>query len=256
MTTVAQPTALRRAPARTSTLDRPALMRLAAAEYLNFAAMLVTLKPDDWTKVTECPGWDVRTMSSHVLGMAEMAASIRDGSRQQRLAKKRGGVFIDSLTALQIDERLDMTPAQIVARFTKVGPRAARARRRAPSFIRNRRMPIPQLVGDTMEDWTIGYLVDTILTRDTWMHRIDIGRASGTQAVLTKAHDRTLVADVVTEWAGRHGKPYQLNLTGVAGGSWAFGTGGPTLYLDAIEFVRTLSGRETGTELLAVPVPF
>ena len=105
MTTVAQPTAARRAPPRTSTLDRPALMRLAAAEYLNFAAMLVTLKPDDWTKATECPGWDVRAMASHVLGMAEMAASIRNGSRQMKLAKKRGGVFIDSLTALQIDER-------------------------------------------------------------------------------------------------------------------------------------------------------
>lgn len=256
MTTALTPTAATRAAPRTSTLDRPALMRLAAAEYLNFAAMLVTLKPDDWTKATECPGWDVRTMASHVLGMAEMAASIRDGSRQQRLAKKRGGVFIDSLTAVQIDERRDMTPAQIVDRFTKIGPRAARARRRAPSFIRNRRMPIPQLVGETMEDWTIGYLVDTILTRDTWMHRIDIGRATGVAPALTHDHDGALVADVVTEWAARHDKSCQLNLTGIAGGSWTFGTGGPTLDVDAIEFVRTLSGREPGTELLAVPVPF
>ena len=256
MTTVAQPTAPRRAPPRTSTLDRPALMRLAAAEYLNFAAMLVTLKPDDWTKATECPGWDVRTMASHVLGMAEMAASIRNGSRQMKLAKKRGGVFIDSLTALQIDEREDMTPAQVVDRFTKIGPRAARARRRTPGFIRQRRMPIPQLVGDTMEDWTIGYLVDTILTRDTWMHRIDISRAVGTAPGLTPDHDGELVADVAHEWAGRHGKPCQLNLTGVAGGSFTFGTGGPTLDLDAIEFVRTLSGRGAGADLLAVPVPF
>jgi uncharacterized protein (TIGR03083 family) len=256
MTTALTPVPATRATPRTSTLDRPALMRLAAAEYLNFASMLLTLKPDDWTKATECPGWDVRTMASHVLGMAEMAASIRDGSRQQRLAKKRGGVFIDSLTALQIDERRDMTPAQIVDRFAKIGPRAARARRRAPSFIRRRRMPIPQLVGDTMEDWTIGYLVDTILTRDTWMHRIDIARATGTPPALTHDHDGALVADVVNEWAGRHRKSCQMNLTGVAGGSWTFGTGGPTLDLDAIEFARTLSGREPGTELLAVPVPF
>jgi hypothetical protein len=103
---------------------------------------------------------------------------------------------------------------------------------------------------------TIGYLVDTILTRDTWMHRIDIARAIGTPPALTHDHDGALVADVVTEWAGRHGKPYQLNLSGTAGGTFNFGTGGPTLYLDAIEFVRTLSGRELGTELLAVPVPF
>jgi hypothetical protein len=32
--------------------------------------------------------------------------------------------------------------------------------------------------------------------------------------------------------------------------------GGPTIELDAIEFCRTLSGRETGTDLLATEVPF
>ena len=27
------------------------------------------------------------------------------------------------------------------------------------------------------EKWQFGYLVDTIFTRDTWMHRLDISRA-------------------------------------------------------------------------------
>jgi hypothetical protein len=34
------------------------------------------------------------------------------------------------------------------------------------------------------------------------------------------------------------------------------GTGGPTLDLNAIEFVRTLSGRERGAKLLGALVPF
>ena len=44
--------------------------------------------------------------------------------------------------------------------------------------------------------------------------------------VLTADHDGVIVADVVAEWARRHGQPYQLKLTGPAGGSWTSGTGG------------------------------
>jgi len=37
--------------------------------------------------------------------------------------------------------------------------------------------------------------------------------------VLTPDHDARIVADVVAEWAGRHGRPFTLHLTGPAGGS-------------------------------------
>ena len=75
-------------------------MRLAAVEYQRFLDMLRALTPADWTRTTECPGWDVRAMAAHALGMVEMAASIRENYRQFRLARSRGGVFIDALTAL------------------------------------------------------------------------------------------------------------------------------------------------------------
>jgi hypothetical protein len=88
------------------------------------------------------------------------------------------------------------------------------------------------------------------------MHRIDISRAVGRPVHLTPDHDGALVADVATEWAGRHGNPCRLELTGPAGGTWSFGTGGPRLELDAVEFCRTLSGRGTGDGLLATEVPF
>ena len=38
-----------------------------------------------------------------------------------------------------------------------------------------------------------------ILTRDTWMHRVDISRATGRDLVLTAEHDGRIVADVVDE---------------------------------------------------------
>ncbi len=255
MTTTAQPTSAKLKP-RVSTLDRATLMQLAAAEYDHFTTALEKLNSDDWSKPTECAGWDVRTMASHVLGMAEMAASVPEGIRQMGAAKKRGGVFIDALTAVQVEKRTDLTPQQLIDRIRIVGPKAARGRRRIPALIRGRRMPIPQPVGDVDEDWTIGFLMDTILTRDTWMHRIDISRATGQPLVLTIGHDDVLVADVVDEWAARHGKPCEVHLSGSAGGNWTFGEGGPGLDLDAIDFNRTLSGRERATDLLAVAVPY
>ena len=69
---------------RTSTLDRPTLMRLAATEYDRLGAVLAGLDAQDWTRRTECAGWDVRAMAGHVLGMADMAASIRERRRQQK----------------------------------------------------------------------------------------------------------------------------------------------------------------------------
>ncbi|MDQ3628941.1 MAG: maleylpyruvate isomerase family mycothiol-dependent enzyme [Actinomycetota bacterium] len=229
---------------------------MATSEYDRFAALLRNLRADHWACPTECPGWDVRAMAGHMLGMAEMAASIREGSRQQKAAKKRGGVLIDALTALQVEERAALTPQQVTDRFQRVGPRAARARRWTPGLIRRRRMLDVQSVGDQLEVWTFGYLIDTILTRDPWMHRMDITRATGRPLELTAEHDAVLVADVVAEWAARHRRPCRLHLTGVAGGRWEFGTGGPTLDLDAVDFCRTLSGREPATGLLATQVPF
>ncbi len=81
-----------------------------------------------------------------------------------------------------------------------------------------------QQVGSQREEWTFGYLLDVVLTRDPWMHRVDIARATHRPMVLTSDHDGVLVADVVAEWAERHGERFAMELAGPAGGSW-FGSG-------------------------------
>jgi len=167
--------------------------------------------------------------------MTEMAASLREMIRQQGAAKKRGGRPIDALTAVQVEKTAHLSTQELIDRFRVVGPRAARSRRRVPGFIRRRGMPDQEEVGGRLESWTFGYLLDTILTRDPWMHRIDISRATGHPLDLSSDHDAVLVADVVDEWALRHGKPCSLSLSGAAGGSWTVGDGGPTLELDAID---------------------
>ncbi len=241
---------------RRSQLDRPTAMRLAATEYERFAAALAGLKDPAWSQPTDCPGWDVRAVAGHVLGMAEMAASIREGTRQRKAAMRSDAVFIDALTDLQVREHAGLAPHEIVARLRRVGPRAARGRRWTPGLIRRRPMPVPQEIGGVEELWSLGYLIDTILTRDPWMHRIDISRATGQPMMLTAEHDGVLVADVVAEWAQRHGQPYALHLTGPAGGEWSTGVAGARLELDAIDFCRILSGRGRGEGLLAIEVPF
>lgn len=243
-------------PAREPALDRTVAMRLAATEYERFSAELHRLSPKDWTRPTDCPAWDVRAVAGHALGMAEMAASFPESLRQMRKATKRAGVFIDALTALQVEEHADLSPDEVVRRYAKTGPRAARGRRRTPGFVRRRRMPVEQPVGDTVEPWTMGFLLDVVLTRDPWMHRVDIARSAGHDPELTADHDGVLVADVVQEWATRHGQPCTLTLGGPAGGSWSFGSGGPVLDLDAVEFCRLLAGRGQGDGPLRTAVPF
>jgi uncharacterized protein (TIGR03083 family) len=253
-------TAAATATPRRSALDRETALRLAATEYDRVLAQLTSLSAEDWTRPSGCPPWDVRALAAHMVGMTAMAASLREQLRQMRKAKKVGGVFIDALTGLQVDERSDASPAQLLDELRRLAPRATKARRRTPSFVRGRTMPDEQPLGGRpnsgTERWTFGYLVDVILTRDPWMHRSDIAAATGRPMELTADHDGLLVADVAHEWAARHGSPCRLTLSGPAGGEWTFGEGGPHLELDAVEFCRGLAGRGTGEGLLATEVPF
>ena len=241
-------------------MDREVAMQLAETEYVRFLDLLRSLSPDDWSKPTGCPGWDVRAMAGHTTGMALMATGLKETLRQTVVSKRRGGVPLDALTALQVEEHADLTTGKLIDRFATIGPRAARGRRRAPALVRRMKLPDPQDVGGRTERWTNGYLIDTILTRDPWMHRMDICRATGRAPVLTPDHDGRLVADVVEEWAARHDRPYQLHLTGPAGGRVAKHEGGPELTLDALDFCRVLSGRtaqhSVTSDLLEVAVPF
>jgi uncharacterized protein (TIGR03083 family) len=195
-------------------------------------------------------------MAGHNLGMAEAVTSTPRFFGQFAAAATAGGELIDALTARQVRRRAGLSTDEVVRRYAAVVPRAAAGRRRRSAQLGRFRLPGTQPVGGTREVWTFGFVFDTILTRDTWMHRIDTARAVGREPVLTAEHDGVLVADVVAEWAQRHGRPYSLTLTGPAGGTWSHGSGGPELLLDAVEFCRTLSGRAGGSGLLAVAVPF
>ena len=159
---------------RAAELPHSTAIQLASTEYQRCIELFRSLQPGDWTRPTDCPDWDVREMACHMLGMLEMAASFRENVRQQRLSMRAGGDPLDALTALQVSERRSWTPTEIVERYALRAPKAVAGRRRLPAFLRGRRMPGNQRVNGADEPWTVGYLSDIILTRDPWMHRIDI----------------------------------------------------------------------------------
>jgi uncharacterized protein (TIGR03083 family) len=243
---------------RRSALDRPTAKQLMATEYPRVVDQLRSLSDDEWRMQTCNTGWDVRALAAHMLGMVAMAASVPEQLRQMRSARKRGGEFIDALTALQVEKYDGWSPAQIVAEFERLAPKAVKGRSRMPGLLRGRKMPDDQPVNPPhgYEPWTFAYLVDVILTRDPWMHRTDIAVATGRELTLTREHDRVLVDDVVREWAGRHGQACTLTLTGPIGRDHVFGTEGPSYTLDAVEFCRIVSGRGAGEGLLETRVPF
>jgi uncharacterized protein (TIGR03083 family) len=240
-------------------------MQLQVVELERTLDLLRSLDDVDWSAQTDCPDWDVHHMYLHVLGACDAAASMKENVHQMRAAKRHqkaeGGPLEAGLSTVQVRERLDLTPAQLVDRLTAVAPVVVRKRTKLPALVR--RVPL-KVDGPVVETWRLGYLVDTVYLRDLWMHRVDAARATGRELVLDQEHDGRIIGEVVAEWARRHGRPFTLRLTGPAGGTFTSSGSDPsrtdddadTLELDAVEFCRTLGGRTDGTGLLATIVPF
>ncbi len=238
-------------------IDHEEAVELATTETTRVLDLAANLSAEDWAAATDCPDWTVKDTLAHLLGMWKLHADPEERTRQQTAAAAAahasGRLRIDELTALQVADHTSLTPGELLAQLREVGPKAVAARAALPAPVRAQPYD-PQIPGEPM--WTIGYLFDVINNRDPWMHRVDIMRAIDRQMTLTPEHDGRLIADVVAEWARRHGEPFQLSLTGDSGGTYEHGSGGPTLTIDAIEFCRILSGRGNGDGLLAVTVPF
>jgi len=247
-------------------IDHDLAMRFAATEYERGGEILAQLDAGQWSAPTVNTGWDVRATAGHMVGMMEMTSGlfplIRQQVTAQRAARRTGApVSIDELTALQVRLNAGLTVDQLIDRYRTLAPKAVRGRRRVPAAIRRRTLPERQIVNGQPERWTLGYLLDVILTRDPFMHRLDIHAATGLPPRITAEHDGRIVDGVVREWAERHGKPYTLELTGPAGGHWSSGDGEP-IRLDALDFCRIVSGRPAAATkveaagLLTTAVPF
>jgi len=237
-------------------LTRPESLAVARAEYDLYLDQLRALSDPDWRRETECVPWTVQAMAQHVVGQAEAVASLREMAHQRRAASREPGIPQDGANEIQIRERAGLAPDAIIDRLERAATASITARRRWPGFLRRIRFPLAPKEG-VREWWTFAYLLDVIYTRDTWMHRIDTARAVGVELVVTPDHDGRIVANVVADWAHRHGQPFELLLGGPAGGGYRSRTDGERLSFDAIEFCSRLSGRRGGGRgLLSTFTPF
>lgn len=233
-------------------------MRIAAVEYDRMLDAMRALDDADWRAPTANTEWDVRSMLLHMLGSADAAASMREMASQlyrgKRLFAEIGGEhWVDGMNEIQIRDRATLSNAAIVERYAAVTPKAVRARTRVPRPVAALRV-IP--IGPPFGTMPVGWLLDGCLTRDVWMHRSDLASATGRPMALTAEHDGRIVADIVREWAAVHGHAFRLELEGPAGGEFTAGQDGEALRVDAVEFVRVLSGRGDASGLLeAHPFP-
>jgi uncharacterized protein (TIGR03083 family) len=205
------------------------------------------LDDGDWVKPTDCVEWTVKELVTHVVGQCEGAAKPWVFLRRHRVGHRRypDQSRLDATTRQEVDDLGRLSPAELIEMLAQLGPKAVRANRRVPSLLR--RLNLTRLFPeDPLPDPTLGYVLDVIAARDTWMHRVDLTTATG-RPMVHGDHEREIVAQVVRDlglaWAG---PAVVLELTGPAGGQWALGTGEPvaTVRADAVGYLRTLSGRD------------
>lgn len=216
-------------------------MQLAQEQMDALIAQLKELDPADWESPTDCERWTVRDIVAHVLAWAEVTPSPTEFVRLQkatRAMRKELPGKLDASNEAMVVARRHMSPERLVAALEDSSSKFMTFRRRLG--LPGRYLPI---YVDTVGLTTAGFLLRQIFTRDHFMHRIDIARATGRELVLGPS-ERRLVRDLVRHWGRSSKADALLRLSGPAGGNFVSGSGGrATISGDALEFCRILAGR-------------
>lgn len=228
---------------------------IASLELERFLALLDALTGDDWERPTYCTKWNVRQVVAHVAGSHARFAHWSEFERQmssevQRPYREAGLNPLDARNQIQVDDRRDALPADLIVELRAVGPRSIEVRRGIPDLLRAGRVRMP--IGEV----AIGYVTDTLLTRDMWMHRLEIGLATRHGMAQTVEHDGRIVALVLHELAEKllpslAERSVVYELSGPAGGHWRIGENpepSATIAMDVLDFNLLASERPTAEE--------
>lgn len=192
-------------------------------------------------------------MLAHQAGGYASGTGYREFFRQSSSKKKSDQLIEDAINTLQVGERHDKSPAEIIAELRQVAPKAMR--NWAHGFKLVKWVSIPHPVSGRL---ALRHLMWVIHSRDTWMHRLDICRATGKPFEQTAEHDGAIAAlvmrDVAHKIAGKlAGKAIVFELSGVAGASWKVGHGEEVarIRMDMLDFNIFVSGLYSYEEGLA-----
>lgn len=223
---------------------------LLHTELERFMALVETLGPDDWGKPTACTAWTVRDMLAHQAGGYASGTGYREMIRQYSALPKKGQLPEDAVNDLQLREREGKSPDELIAELRQVGP--VTIQKWAYQFRLVKPIAIPHPVAGRL---SLHHLMWVIHSRDTWMHRLDICRATQREFQQTREHDGRIVALIMRDVDSLlrkqlGGRAVVFELSGIAGGVWKVGSGeaAATLQMDALDFSIFASGRFTFAE--------
>jgi hypothetical protein len=196
---------------------------------------------------------------------------------------KPGQLAIDAINDIQVADRAQATPAQLIAELREVAPKAIANRQGIPALARGLRFDMGRFLvawrpsdvlgalrlpygptavrfnyskGDFQGLMRLDYITDLIYIRDTWMHRMDICLATGRKMHLSAEHDGRLLAlvmrDLGEQLKGVLGqKTVVYEITGTGGGRFQVGPASApdaTIQMDLLYFNVLASGRISAKE--------
>ena len=243
----------------------PSLSKLVAAERIpyitadeafslmqlsfeRFMKVIESLNTDDWTKPTACTDWNVHDIVAHQAGGYVSGTNYKEMFRLIRLYTSKvgpGRLPEDTVNEFQVKERADKSPTELITELRQVGPIAIQ--NWAYRFRLIKPIVTSHPIGGVK---SLRYILWIIRSRDTWMHRLDICRATGHRFEQTREHDgrinELVVLDLAQSLKNKVGKrALNLVLTGIAGGAWKIGPTEPaaTIEMDTLDFNIYASGR-------------
>lgn len=216
--------------------------------------LLEQLEEPDWVRPTACTLWNVRDIAAHQAAGYTSGTGYRAMLHQYAAIPRRGQLPEDAINEFQLKERAGRSPQALIAELRSAGPTAAR--KWAYQFRLVKPISLPHPVGGKL---SVRHLMWVIHSRDTWMHRLDICRATGREFKQFPEHDRRIVELVVLDVSRKLSKSLArssiiFDLSGAAGGVWKVGQGEPraTVRMDALEFAIFASGRYSDEEAAAI----
>lgn len=223
---------------------------LLTVAFQRFLELLESLQADDWALPTACTAWNVRQMVTHQAGGYASGTGYGEMIRQYTALPRKGELIEDAINRRQVGERANRTPAELISELQQVGPVAME--KWAYQFRLIKPIAIPHPVGGWL---SVRHLMWVIHSRDTWMHRLDICRATNRPFAQTAEHDGRIASlvmrDVANQLQGKLGGAALLfDLSGIPGGRWRLGTGAvaATVQMDVLDFNIFASGRYSYAE--------
>jgi uncharacterized protein (TIGR03083 family) len=203
-------------------------LELEWGELERFVAALEAIPFDAWTLPVRGRGWDVHALVAHVAGSYAAQASFGELRRQTaprvvRFYRMEGESLGETIARIQIGDRRNHSPAQMIAELREVGPRAIEHRTVVfrplqlvgRALAGNRRLPVIPFAPFQA-------------VRDLWFHRLDLTEATSTEFSADRQHDgrilEQLIRLVAPQGAEALGeRTVDLIVSGAAGGRWRFG---------------------------------